>query len=144
VIERFGLITSDIFPDYTSCISDECYYWFSCYWDDSFPVYTLDTVLGCYDKTLSVRTLNADIRLAISPNPASAYALINYDFTDRAGNEPILEICNALGQTVYTQPLPMYSGLQKIDVSDFAAGTYTVFIKRQNGVVAMTKLVVGR
>jgi hypothetical protein len=33
----------------------------------------------------------------------------------------------------------MYSGFQKIDVSQFAAGLYTACIKRNNAIVAVAK-----
>jgi len=79
--------------------------------------------------------------LKIYPNPAADYTIIDYGFTDWNKGQPDLEICNALGQMVYGQALPMYSGYQKIDVSSFAAGVYTVFIKRQGGVVASGRLV---
>jgi hypothetical protein len=35
----------------------------------------------------------------------------------------------------------MYSGFQKIDVTNFAAGIYIVYIKRQGTVVASKELV---
>ena len=53
-----------------------------------------------------------------------------------------MEIANQLGQVVYTQTLPMYSGFQKINVNRFTSGNYTIFIKRSHAVVAANKLVV--
>ena len=35
----------------------------------------------------------------------------------------------------------MYSGYQKIDVTNYAAGVYMAYIKRGNGVVAAQKFV---
>jgi|GEM_PF-441056 hypothetical protein len=80
--------------------------------------------------------------LKVFPNPTTDLATIDYGFTDWNKGAVSLEITDAFGQLIYTQPLPMYSGYQKIDVSRFAAGMYTVFIKRNNGVVASNKLVV--
>ena len=90
---------------------------------------------------LTSATLRVEgVSFKIYPNPATDYAIVDYGFTDWSKAQPNLEICNALGQVVYVQILPMYNGLQKIDVSGFAAGMYTVYVKREGG-VANAKLV---
>ncbi|HLX55171.1 MAG TPA: T9SS type A sorting domain-containing protein, partial [Aquella sp.] len=112
----------------------------------NFPNYRLGALSASACDSLS--SLSEPLRAAqeqiikVYPNPATDYAIVDYGFTDWNKGQPNLEICNALGQTIYTQTLPMYSGLQKIDLSGFAAGVYTVFIKRQGGVVGSNKLVV--
>jgi hypothetical protein len=111
----------------------------------NFPNYRLGALTGSPCDTLTtatenVRTAKEQI-LKIFPNPATDYAMIDYGFTDWNKGPVSLEICNALGQLVYNQKLPMYSGYQKIDVSAFASGVYMAFIKRGAGVVAMAKFV---
>lgn len=97
---------------------------------------------GC-DTLTGISTVNQQEQiLKIFPNPANDVATIDYGFTDWGKGAVNVEITNALGQIIYTQQLPMYSGFQKINVSQFAAGTYTVFIKRANAVVATNKVVV--
>ena len=79
--------------------------------------------------------------IKVYPNPARDYANIDYGFTDWNKGQPNLEICDVLGTVVYRQTLPMYSGFQKIDVAHFSAGVYTVYIKRNAGVIAKQKFV---
>jgi hypothetical protein len=111
----------------------------------NFPNYRLGPWSGSVCDSLSAMT--ADLRAAkekilkIFPNPATEYTIIDYGYTDWNKGQVSLEIRNALGQLVYEQPLPMYSGYQKIDVSKFAAGIYMAYIKRNNGVVASEKFV---
>ena len=66
---------------------------------------------------------------------------MDYGFTDWNKGAVSLEITNALGQVVYTQALPMYSGFQRLDVSRFASGMYDIAIKRNAALVAAAKLV---
>lgn len=111
----------------------------------TFPNYRLGALAGSTCDTLppipsNVQGLNEQI-LKIFPNPANDYAIIDYGFTDWNKGQVSLEICNALGQLVYSQQLPMYSGYQKIDISVFASGVYMAFIKRGAGVVATAKFV---
>ena len=88
---------------------------------------------------------NREKILKIYPNPAGDYAIVDYGFTDWSmGTQVSMEIVNAIGQVVYTQALPMYSGFQKLDVSKFVAGLYSVAIKRSGAIVATAKLVVAR
>lgn len=112
----------------------------------NFPNYRLGSLTQSQCDTLAMAT--QDIRdakeqiLKVFPNPANDAATVDYGFTDWNKGAVSMEVANTLGQTVYTQALPMYSGFQKIDVSQFAVGTYTVFIKRNNATVAANKLVV--
>ncbi len=111
----------------------------------NYPNYRLGALTQSQCDTLA--SLTAIQRAAkeqiikVYPNPAATYAIIDYGFTDWSQPQPTLQICTALGQTIYTQTLPMYSGLQKIDVSAWAGGMYTVYIKRQNAVIATSKFV---
>jgi WD40 repeat protein len=110
-----------------------------------FPNYRLGALTGSACDTITglnevARAAKEQI-LKVFPNPATDITTVDYGFTDWNKTQPNLEICNTLGQTVYSQVLPMYSGFQKIDVSRFADGMYTVFIKRDNVVVATQKLV---
>ncbi len=114
----------------------------------NYPNYRLGSLTQSQCDTLG---LLSDIQRAakeqiikVYPNPATDYVVVDYGFTDWNKGQPNLEICNTLGQVVYGQVLPMYSGLQKIDVGSFASGIYTVFIKRGGGVVATQKMVIGR
>ena len=110
-----------------------------------YPNYRLGALSGSACDTLT--GLSDDQRTAkekiikVFPNPATDYAVIDYGFTDWNKGKISLQISNELGQVVYTQALPMYSGFQKIDVAKFAAGVYTVSIIRNTGVVATGKLV---
>ena len=112
----------------------------------SFPNYRLGALpSGACDTLTGLNEVERDAKeqiIKVYPNPAADYIVVDYGFTDWNKAQPNLEICNALGQIVYTQVLPMYSGVQKIDLNEFATGVYTVFIKRSGGVVGAQKLVV--
>lgn len=79
--------------------------------------------------------------LKVFPNPAVDVVTIDYGYTDWSKGEATMEIANNLGQIVHTQKLPMYSGFQKLDVANYPSGSYTVYIKRKNTVVASGRLV---
>jgi hypothetical protein len=110
-----------------------------------FPNYRLGALPGSPCDTLT--GLNDDVRadkekiIRVFPNPATDVVTFDYGFTDWSKGEIILEISNQLGQVVYTQNLPMYSGFQKTTVSNYAPGMYTAFIKRNANVVATVKFV---
>jgi hypothetical protein len=111
------------------------------------PNYRLGALTGSPCDTDTVSGLNEVARAAkerilkVFPNPAEDYTVVDYGFTDWSKGPVSLEICNSIGQTVYQQQLPMYSGYQKIDISPFASGMYMAFIKRGGGVVATAKFV---
>lgn len=111
----------------------------------NFPNYRLGPLHGSACDTLN--TMTTDVRaekeriLKVYPNPATEHTIVDYGFTDWNQGNINMQIVDALGRVIYTQQLPMYSGYQKLNVSQFAAGMYTVFIKRNNTVVATQKLV---
>ena len=111
----------------------------------NFPNYRLGAQTGSACDTLSTATQNIrDAReqiLKVFPNPANDITTIDYGFTDWNKGPVTLQITDALGQVVYTQSLPMYSGFQRLDVSRFSAGLYNVAIKRGGATVAVSKLV---
>lgn len=111
-----------------------------------YPNYRLGALTQSQCDSLSSATQDArDAKeriLKVFPNPAGNMVTVDYGFTDWTKGQPILSISNGLGQVVYEHTLPMYSGFQQIDVSRFETGVYQVFIKRENGVVATSKLIV--
>lgn len=110
-----------------------------------YPNYRLGALPGSPCDTLT--SLNETARaekekiLKVFPNPATDFVTIDYGFTDWNKGEVVLEITNHLGQVVHRQPLPMYSGFQKVEVSQLATGVYTALIKRGVQVVATAKFV---
>jgi hypothetical protein len=107
-----------------------------------FPNYRLGSLYGSSCDSISgVQTISNDQAVKIYPNPANGIVTVDYGFTDWNNGAVSLEITDALGQLIYTQPLPMYSGYQRLDVSHFAAGLYNVIIKRSGATVATAKLV---
>jgi hypothetical protein len=113
-----------------------------------YPNYRLGALVGSACDTIPVDTpsaihnlTNEESLLKIYPNPASDYAIVDYGFTDWSKGVVNLEIRNDLGELVYQQQLPMYSGFQKIDISLWASGVYMAFIKRGGAVVAGAKFV---
>lgn len=70
----------------------------------------------------------------IYPNPASDYVIVSYNPSFISGKASF-EVDDLLGQ-VYSQPVPGYSGNQPIDVSQFANGIYTAYIKSNEQIIA--------
>lgn len=110
----------------------------------NFPNYRLGALPGSPCDTIS--GLNETERAAkekqikVFPNPATDMVTIDYGFTDWSkSGEVSMEIVNELGQVVYAQPLPQYSGFQKMNIADFVGGFYTVYIRRNNQVIAASK-----
>jgi len=75
----------------------------------------------------------------IFPNPATDFITVDYGFTDWNKGEVTLEITNELGQVVHHQPLPIYSGFQRINISILSTGVYHIAIKRGTQTVAINK-----
>jgi hypothetical protein len=108
----------------------------------NFPTHNLGPLAGsgCDTVTTEIEGINKEvIQLNLYPNPVTDVLTVSFDFSGWKADALYLEIVDALGQLVYHQRLPQYSGLQKIDVSQFTAGLYTACIKRNNGVVATAK-----
>jgi hypothetical protein len=109
----------------------------------NYPHYRLGALTGSACDTLlhtGITESNEDLyKLKVFPNPATNFVTIDYGFTDWNKGEVSLEITNELGQMVLHQPVPMYSGFQKVEVQNFAPGMYTAFIKRKGQVVATAK-----
>jgi hypothetical protein len=110
-----------------------------------YPNYRLGALAGSPCDTIpgldGIAGVSKEQTLRIYPNPASDYTIVDYGFTDWSKGGVSLAVMNDLGQVVYQQQLPMYSGYQKIDISRFASGVYMAFIKRGTGVVAVARFV---
>jgi hypothetical protein len=108
-----------------------------------YPNYRLGALPGSPCDTLTglndIARAEKEKLLKVFPNPATNFITIDYGFTDWNKGEVSLEITNELGQVVHQQPVPMYSGFQKVEVQNFAPGMYTAFIKRKGQVVASAK-----
>ena len=78
--------------------------------------------------------------MQVFPNPAGNAVNIGYNLNDT--QPATLQLSNILGQNIYSKSLPGKSGIQQIDMAQFATGMYTVYIKCSSAVVATGKLVV--
>lgn len=109
----------------------------------NFPNYRLGALPGSPCDTLTglgeTERAEKERLLKVFPNPATDFVTIDYGFTDWSKGGVVLEIVNELGQVIHSQNLPMYSGFQKIDVSQYSAGIYSTYIKRGSQVVSTAK-----
>lgn len=109
----------------------------------NFPNYRLGALNGSPCDTLSglneTTRAEKEKKLKVFPNPSTDVITIDYGFTDWNKGEVSLEINSELGQVIYEQKLPMYSGFQKIDISSFSSGIYSVVIKRKGQVISHVK-----
>ena len=109
----------------------------------NFPNYRLGALPGSPCDTLTglaeEERAEKEKLLKVFPKPASDYVTIDYGYTDWNKGGVVLEIVNETGQVAYTQMLPMYSGFQKINITPFATGIYSAYIKRNNQIVATAR-----
>ena len=78
--------------------------------------------------------------LKIYPNPTGNYVNLSYSVANFSLGATGIQITNVLGQVVFAQPLPVNSNYQRVDVSQFASGIYTVTLKQNGAVLAVAKL----
>ncbi len=99
-----------------------------------YPNYRLGVLPGsaCDTLGLGISPLSDNAGLRLFPNPANDWVTADYGFLDWSKSDMVLEIINGLGQTVLHQNLPRYSGLQHINVAQYATGVYQVFVRRSN------------
>ena len=110
--------------------------WASAHRDDLFPgkpakindklrTFLDKTCPGVLSTATNVVTIDNDIKMVISPNPASTQLNINY-----VNNKTVaVNIVNVLGETVYTANM---NSAIKIDISNFDKGMYFVNITDNN------------
>lgn len=108
-----------------------------------YPNYRLGALPGSSCDTLTslgeTEQPEKERLLKVFPNPATEFVTIDYGFTGWNKSGVGLEVVNNIGEIVYSQQLPMYSGFQQINVSHYSAGIYNVYIKRGSQVVSATK-----
>jgi len=108
-----------------------------------YPNYRLGALAGSGCDTLTAINDKAEKEkiLKVFPNPAIDAVTIDYGYTNWEKGDVDLEITNSAGELIYSQHLPMYSGFQRLDVTSYANGIYTVAIKRGNTIVATSQFV---
>lgn len=111
-----------------------------------YPNYRLGRLIGSACDTIdysSAPNVVADGKLLnIQPNPAGNYLVVDYGYLDWSkSSKAELQIHNSTRQLVYTQPLPVYSGYQKLDVSNYAKGLYLISLHQNGQKVEEVKLV---
>jgi hypothetical protein len=102
---------------------------------DGSPCDTLKTIMGLDASA------HREHQIKLYPNPATDVVMVDYGFTDWSKGAVTLQLANALGQVVFTQNLPLYSGFQKLNISFYPAGTYRVSLHRGTQTIATTTLV---
>ncbi len=81
VIERMGIQDNDIIP-YWHCVTDDTYYGFCSYKDDSFAIYK--PYAHCDELPTGIQDAERDEAINIHPNPASDQVLIDYPYSTEA------------------------------------------------------------
>ncbi|MEY3424787.1 MAG: hypothetical protein RL679_145 [Bacteroidota bacterium] len=95
----------------------------------------LDSVDLEVNFTMGVSNVKQEISVSIAPNPATDFISINLNGIETAA----IKIVDVLGNTVFRDSY--FSGVKKIDVSNFKNGIYFVMIE-SNGIKTMTRKVV--
>ena len=83
----------------------------------NYPNYRLGALTNSQcdslDRPYRVQRAAKEQILKIYPNPATDYTIIDYGFTDWNKGPVSLEICNALGQVIYTATITHVQRLPK-------------------------------
>ncbi|MBS1650998.1 MAG: T9SS type A sorting domain-containing protein [Bacteroidetes bacterium] len=76
----------------------------------------------------------------IYPNPSNSDVYLNYtNKIDDVKNSKI-EICNSLGQVIFSTSIKAENQMQKIDISEFTKGVYFINLITNNKIVCVKKL----
>jgi hypothetical protein len=113
----------------------------------NFPNFRLGPLTGSACDTLGVgiQEIKESFGFLVKPNPASTYVEIDYgNFPWQSSSQASLHIYNLLGELVYSQNLPQYSGKRILDIQNFASGVYVLQINDNGNLVGTEKLVVYR
>ncbi|MBL7778077.1 MAG: T9SS type A sorting domain-containing protein [Chitinophagales bacterium] len=110
-----------------------------------FPNYRLGALPGSPCDTLGTSISQPTTRnpqLTIFPNPATEFVVIDYaTAADWSKGELHLFIYDTKGAVTHHQPLPMYSGFQKIACTQWPSGVYQATIKRGETTIAVGRVV---
>ncbi|MBL7778789.1 MAG: T9SS type A sorting domain-containing protein [Chitinophagales bacterium] len=111
----------------------------------NFPNYRLGALPGSPCDTLGTSISQLATRnpqLTIFPNPATEFVVIDYaTAADWSKGELHLFIYDTKGAVIHEQPLPMYSGFQKITCTQWPSGVYQATIKRRETTIATGRVV---
>lgn len=118
IIERVGSLQGFFYP-YYSCELDSWDYLgnFSCYYDDSFLVYSKPGVSDCNFTSLLENGLSNYLKLYPNPNHGK--------FTLELDQASCFAIHNALGSTVYAK-FTSVQGKLEVDIGELPPGVYLV------------------
>ena len=111
----------------------------------NFPNYRLVALPNSPCDTLGTSISQLATRnpqLTIFPNPATEFVVIDYaTAADWSKGELHLFIYDTKGAVIHEQPLPMYSGFQKITCTQWPSGVYQATIKRRETTIATGRVV---
>ncbi|MBL7778916.1 MAG: T9SS type A sorting domain-containing protein [Chitinophagales bacterium] len=111
----------------------------------NFPNYRLGALSGSACDTLGTGLTSSPsgrIEVGLYPNPATEFVVIDYaTAADWSKGELHLYIYDTKGAVIHKQPLPMYSGFQKIACTQWPNGVYQATIKRGETTIATGRVV---
>ena len=130
IYKRFGVIGDYLFPTPRNCnpdiIIDFFVYNFTCFQDDSFPLYNVTDTDCDYLFTVGIPKLdNAEGIVSVYPNPASDFLVIRVFKPDYKLKN--IEITDMQGR------LLKKNNQSEIDISDLLKGLYLLNIEFENG-----------
>ena len=104
-------------------------------------MYTLDVTVPTSDQICTgISEIDKQTALNIFPNPANTLLNIEYGDVVSESEGYMLELCNGLGQTIYSKK-PEAGNTEKINVSTLPNGLYIVLLKRNNAILSASKFV---
>lgn len=126
IVERIGPLRG--FMNHYLCCAFDCWQRkgnFSCYWDDTFPVYSDPELNYCNINTVGLVEEGDPVTVTIFPNPTNGIVRI------QASGKAELQIFNMTGEIVFTKD--DHSG-SEIDLGFLPPGIYTVSVKSRDSI----------
>jgi hypothetical protein len=140
IVERLGNSVGPANNSFSfdfSCNEWEGEYFLHCYRDDSFALYSTDSVNGCTYIQTGIKGIGSPVQLALSPNPASSNCRLQLNDDGRPYTAAVFDMS---GREI----LPLFTG-QHVSNFDFntaalSAGLYFVKVVDEAGNFAVAKL----
>lgn len=137
VIEHIGILNNPLIPEFHPCASDEYYYYFHCYQDDSFALYSTDTSYACDYLYLGITDLNFEAKLALYPNPVVGTCTLNFE----GQRIQKAEVLDATGREVMHLVNNQYISSYTFAADQLPNGLYFIRAVTENGFSGIQKFI---
>lgn len=94
------------------------------------PLATVNDSSACFYLTTTIHTIQKDLSLQCSPNPANQNTIINYSLLLNNSLPAQLDVYNHLGQVIWSTVLHNSTGSIEFNTQTLATGTYWIVLEQ--------------